>query len=217
MKNELIIGFTSNLSSDLADAEKFSRCDAVVVIAPSQTTFSVKDELKSCALSSSLKKLSSVCPLMFFLTDTDDFGVKRRSALCFENGSLTKIADCNKTLPPYSPGFGYENFSLRLGERKVKIGLAVDKDVTDCSCLSVLSSQDDAIIGLSANFSDFNALSFTTSAAYLFRTPFCLIGKNYAYASKSSGECVFKSVFPQGVFTLPLSSSYFVYTKKYRT
>ena len=216
MKNELIIGFTSILDFRRDRFEKFSRCDALAVVAFPQKTFSVKDEVKYGSLSAVLGNVASVCPLVFLLADVDDFGVKRRSVLCFENGAITRIADCNKTLPPYAPGFGYESFSFGSGEKKLRLGLAVDKDVTDPFCLSVLSSQNDTIIGLSTNFSDFNGLSFTTSAAYLFKTPVCLITKNSAYASKSSGEAIFDKAVPEGIIRLPLSSSFALYTKKYR-
>lgn len=216
MKNELIIGFTSRVSLNPADFEKFACCDALFSVVFPQKTMSIKDELKNGALILSLSKIASVCPLAFFLAEVDDFGVKRRSVLCFEKGTLTKIADCNKVLPPYSPGFGYESFFLPKENGKIKIGLAVEKDVSDPVCLAALSSQNDAIIGLSANFFDFNGLSFTTSVAYLFRTPVCLITKNAAYAAKSNGEVVFDKPLQDGIIRLPLSSSFAVYSKKYR-
>ena len=212
MRNDILLGYL--VADDFArlNLQTFSGCDVLAVIEKNGGVFNVKEELKGGAILERYSALSKFSRFTFFLTDTEDFGVKRRSVVAFSGGKLVFIADQNRTFDKtYSPGYGYKSITVG-GD--LRVGLCVEKDVADPDCLSVLAKQNDVVIDLSADFSQFNALTFVSAAAYIYRAGVAVLTKKGLYAAKSGGEIIANGKDIFGKIKIPVTKNFAVsYTK----
>lgn len=212
MRNDILLGYIVADDFSRLNMRVFSDCDVLAVIEKNGGVFNVKEELKGGACLRRWAALSTFSRFTFFLTDTEDFGVKRRSVVAFGGRKLLFIADQNRIFDKeFSPGYGYKSVTV---DGDLRVGLCVEKDVADPDCLSVLSKQNDVIIDLSADFSEFNASTFVSAAAYIYRAGVAVLTKKGLYAAKSGGEIIASGKDVFGKIKIPVTKNFALsYTK----
>jgi len=148
-------------------------------------------------------------------TETENYGIKRLSAVVADRGKIIGIADMNSknTSCGYSSGGGYKIINTPT----CKIGVLVAEDLYCVEAVKSMSlCETDLIIAIYPNFSDSKPTIVARAYSLLFGVPICVCSKNFSMATTISGEVLFSSPQEQISYEIPTKKVYREITLKQR-
>ena len=198
MRKEIEVGFFTGEDVDRRSIDRIKSCDAALFIVDSLFNVRIKDELdgkshRFLKMGAISKNVKGLC---FFSACTDSYGLIRNSVACFFRGKLVSLADqngvCERT---QAPSFGLKS----LEKNGVRYGVLVGDDILDTFALnSLVLTENDVIINLSAAVFDFDREKLVSSLAFLCGVPIISVGKEKKVFAKGNGDTVYcgeESVF----------------------
>jgi predicted amidohydrolase len=148
-------------------------------------------------------------------TETENYGIKRLSAIVADRGKIIGIADMNSknTTCGYSSGGGYKIINTPT----CKIGVLVAEDLYCVEAVKSMSlCETDLIIAIYPNFSDSKPTTVARAYSLLFGVPIGICSTNFSLATAINGDVLFSSPTEEISCEIPTKKVYREITLKQR-